>query len=429
MHMNLKEILTGKIGKNAGWIICSKIIHMALSFVVGLITARYLGPSNYGIIGYASAFVTIFYALCTLGFPGPVLKNIIDYPGETGKTLGSAIIFRLVSSLISLSFIALITSVIDRNDPVTIAVVILYSTSIVFQAFDTLRQWFQSRLMSKYDAIASLIAFVISSAFKVYILAVQKDIYWFAVVPAIDYFMLAVILFGFYRKCNGPQLSFSISRGKELLSSSKSYILSGLMVSVYASTDKLMLKQLMGESSVGFYSLAVSCSTMWAFVLSAIIESMNPSIMEYFNTNKEKFLKQNKRLYAIVCYISIAASTVLFLIAPFFIRIFYGNDYLPSVAPLRIIVWYVCFSYLGVARDAWIMCYNYQKYLKYLYFLSALTNIILNYFFIPLWGPSGAALASFFTQISTVCVFPLIFKELRPNVKLMIDAVLLKDVF
>ena len=283
--------------------------------------------------------------------------------------------------------------------------------------------------MSKYDAIASLISFVISSAFKVYILAAKKNILWFAVVPAIDYFMLSIILFGFYRKCHGARLSFSLSKGKELLASSKSYILSGLMVSIYASTDKLMLKQLMGESSVGFYSLAVSCSTMWAFILSAIIESMNPSIMEYFNTNQEKFVRQNKRLYAIVCYISIVASTLLFLIAPFFIRIFYGDAYLLSVAPLRIIVWYVCFSYLGVARDAWIMCYNRQKYLKYLYFLSALTNIILNYFLIPLWGTSGAALASLLTQISSVCVFPMIFKELRPNVKLMIDAVMLKDVF
>lgn len=427
--MNLKQILTGKIGKNAGWIICSKIIHMALSFVVGLITARYLGPSNYGIIGYASAYVTIFYALCTLGFPGPVLKNIIDHPNETGETLGSAIVFRLVSSLISLILIALITSIIDRKEPVTMVVVVLYSMSIIFQAFDTLRQWFQSKLMSKYDAIASLIAFVISSAFKIYILAAKKNIYWFAVVPAIDYFMLAAILFLFYRKCNGAKLSFSINKGKELLESSKSYILSGLMVSIYASTDKLMLKQLMGESSVGFYSLAVSCSNMWAFILSAIIESMNPSIMEYFNKDKEKFIRQNKRLYAIVCYISIAASTVLFLIAPLFIRLFYGVAYLPSIAPLRIIVWYVCFSYLGIARDAWIMCYNNQKYLKYLYFLSALTNVILNYIFIPLWGTSGAALASLLTQISSVCVFPMIFKALRPNVKLMIDAVLLKDVF
>ena len=427
--MRFKQILAGKIGKNAGWIICSKIVQMALSFAVGLITARYLGPSNYGIIGYASAYVTIFYALCTLGFPGPVLKSIIDHPSETGETIGSAIVFRLVSSLMSLSLIALITSIVDRNDFVTIVVVVLYSASIVFQSFDTFRQWFQSKLMSKYDAIASLIAFISSSAFKVYILAGHKDIYWFAVVPAIDYFVLAISLFSFYCKCDGAKLSFSVKKGKELLSSSKSYILSGLMVSIYASTDKLMLKQLMGESAVGFYSLAVTCSTMWGFILSAIIESMNPSIMEYFNTDREKFLRQNKRLYAIVCYVSFIASTILFLIAPFFIRVFYGESYSSSIAPLRITVWYVCFSYLGAARDAWIMCYNHQKYLKYLYFLSALTNVILNCFFIPLWGPSGAALASLFTQISSVCVFPLIFKELRPNVKLMIDAVLLKDVF
>ena len=48
---------------------------------------------------------------------------------------------------------------------------------------------------------------------------------------------------------------------------------------------------------------------------------------------------------------------------------------------------------------------------------------------IPLWGASGAAFASLLTQISTILVFPALIKDLRPNVKLMVDAILLKKVF
>ena len=48
---------------------------------------------------------------------------------------------------------------------------------------------------------------------------------------------------------------------------------------------------------------------------------------------------------------------------------------------------------------------------------------------IPLWGASGAALASLLTQISTILLFPALIKDLQPNAKLMIDAILLKDVF
>ncbi|MBR4880749.1 MAG: oligosaccharide flippase family protein, partial [Clostridia bacterium] len=65
--MNLKNMIKSKNVKNASWLIFGKIIHMVLSFVIGMITARYLGPSNYGLINYAAAYVTFFTSVCTLG--------------------------------------------------------------------------------------------------------------------------------------------------------------------------------------------------------------------------------------------------------------------------------------------------------------------------------------------------------------------------
>lgn len=56
-------------------------------------------------------------------------------------------------------------------------------------------------------------------------------------------------------------------------------------------------------------------------------------------------------------------------------------------------------------------------------------NVLLNALMIPLWGASGAALASLLTQISTILLFPALIKDLQPNVKLMIDAIRLKGVF
>ena len=133
-------------------------------------------------------------------------------------------------------------------------------------------------------------------------------------------------------------------------------------------------------------------------------------------------------MYAIVFYISVVASLGITVIAPLFIRIVYGEAYLSAVTPLRIVVWYVAFSYLGVARDAWMVCEKKQKYLKYIYFFSVILNIVLNAVLIPFIGASGAAVASLATQISTVLVFPLFFKELRENVKLIATAILLKNV-
>lgn len=111
-----------------------------------------------------------------------------------------------------------------------------------------------------------------------------------------------------------------------------------------------------------------------------------------------------------------------------FILLIYGEAYLPAVQPLRIVTWYTAFSYLGVARNAWIVCENQQRYLKYLYVGAAACNVALNLLLIPIWGASGAAAASLITQVATTTLLPALIRPLRPNAKLMLDAVLFRGV-
>ena len=85
------NFLKAKETKNAVWLISGKVAQMILSLFVGVISARYLGPSNYGLISYGSAMVSFFMSFCTLGINSIIVKDFFDYPEEQGKTLGSAI--------------------------------------------------------------------------------------------------------------------------------------------------------------------------------------------------------------------------------------------------------------------------------------------------------------------------------------------------
>jgi O-antigen/teichoic acid export membrane protein len=167
---------------------------------------------------------------------------------------------------------------------------------------------------------------------------------------------------------------------------------------------------------------------MWCFVLSAIIDSMYPSIMEAHKADAQLFEKRNRQLYAAVFYISVTVSLGICLLAKPIVLILFGRNYMPAVAPLRVITWYTAFSYLGVARNAWIVSENKGKYLKYIYVSAAVCNVALNLVFIPLWGATGAAVASLITQILTVVVIPFLIKPLKQNSLLMVDAILLRNV-
>lgn len=424
----IKKLLSNKVAQNAGWIILGKVLQLLISLAITLLTARYLGPSNYGLINYASAYTAFFSALCTLGINSVLVKELVDNPLEEGKVLGTAMLLKLVSSFFSCITIVLIVSVLDKGEMTTILVVALNCLSVLFNVLDTYRYWFQSKLKSKVTAICTLIAYTITSLYKLFLVMTGKSVEYFSLALSIDYFLLGILLYISYKAKGGQKLSFSWQYGKSILSRSWHFILPSLMVSIYAQTDKLMLKQMISTTEIGYYSTALSLCTMWCFVLSAIIDSMYPPIIEAHKKNKEDFDRKNKILYAIIFYLCTFVSIIFTVFADLIICILYGKAYLPAAIPLRIITWYTSFSYLGVAKNAWIVCNNKQSKLIYIYASAAISNVILNLFFIPTLGAAGAAIASLVAQIITVAIAPLFIKDLKENTLLIFDAILLKGV-
>jgi len=428
MSLFVFKFLKNKTVNNAAWLIGGKIAQMAISLLVGVITARYLGPSNYGLIGYATAYTAFFNAFCTLGINSLLVKEFIDNPQKEGTIIGTSLVFRAISSLMSAFVIISIVCFIDSGETTTIAVVALCSIGVVFNVFEVFNYWFQAHLRSKITAMATLLAYFVTSVYKIILIIMGKSVILFAFATSVDYICIAIFLFIAYIKSGGKKLNFSWEYGKNLLSRSYYFILPGIMVAVYGQVDKLMLKQMISKTEVGYYSTAVAVCGMWCFVLSAVIDSVYPSIMQANGKDEELFKTRNRQLYAFVFYISMFVSVMFLIFSPLVIKILYGAEYSGAVAPLRIITWYTAFSYLGVARNAWIVCKDKQKYLKYIYIGAAVMNVILNIIFIPIWGASGAAVASLAAQILTSIVLPLFIKPLRENSILMIEAIMLKGI-
>lgn len=427
--MKVLSIFKNKAAKNAGYLIVGRIVQMLFGLIVGLLTARYLGPSNYGLINYANAYIGFFAALCTLGINNVLVKEFVDHPGEEGKVIGTTLGLRAASSILcSIAMIA-ISSVLDAGEPTTLLIVALSSVGMVFHIVETFNYWFQSRLESKVTALSTLIAYLVSTAYKIYLLVTGKPVMYFALTASLDYLCLGILLYTQYRKHKGGKLCFSWQYGKKLFAKSRHFVLSGIMISIYAQTDRLMLKQMIGEAEIGYYATAVSLCGMWCFVLSAIIDSVYPSIMEADKAgNEQLFKKRNVQLYAVVFYMSTAVSLVFTVFAKPIVYIMYGASYLPAVNPLRIITWYTAFSYLGVARNAWVVAKERQKHLFKIYAASALANVVLNCILIPVCGASGAALASLTAQVFTTVVVPFFIKDMKENSMMILDAIMLKGI-
>ena len=180
--------------KNAAWIILCKVVQSLLGVVVSMLSARYLGPSNYGLISYAASVVAFVLPIMQLGFRSTLVREIIDHPDREGEIVGTSLFFNLLSAIVCSVGVVTFVYVANPDEPVTLAVCALYSISLLTQALEMIQYWFQAKLISQYTSLTGLAAYVLVTAYKIYLLASQKSIYWFAVSQALDYLIVAVAL-------------------------------------------------------------------------------------------------------------------------------------------------------------------------------------------------------------------------------------------
>lgn len=410
------------VANNAFWIISIHVLKSLLGMIISMFTARFLGPSNFGLINYASSIVTFVAPIMYLGLNNILVQELVDSPQKEGEILGSSLTFSLISAIFCIGGVFSFVSIVNSDEKITIIVCLLYSILLIFQALEMLVCWFQAKLLSKYSSLVMLVAYIFISCYRIFLLATEKNIYWFAISYALDYLIIVLGLFIIYKKLGGAKLCFKFETAKKLLQKSRYYIVSSMMVTIFAQTDRIMLKLMIDDAATGFYSAAVVCASLTGFVFSAIIDSFRPLIFEDKKHSKEKYERDVKKLYGIIIYISLLQSIVITLFSTLIVNILYGAAFSPTINALRIIVWYTTFSYLGSVRNIWILAENKQKYLWIINLSGAIANIVLNLILIPISGVCGAALASLITQIFTNVIVGFIIKPIRYNNVLMLQS-------
>lgn len=427
MKNKIYRIINSPNIRNSFWIILEQLVRMFLAIFIGLISARYLGPKNYGVINYTSAFVAFFNPIATLGMEGVLLKKIIDFPKQEGAYIGGCVVWRLLASLLSIAMIEFFIGILNPNDKLKLWVGLIQGLQLFFSSMLVLDVWFQRYLKSKYVSMGKIIASVTVAVYRVVLLIKEQSVSWFAFSGTLSEIIIAITIIYFYCREKHDSIRFSYLKGKEVLSESYHFILSGLMVSIYSQMDKIMIGYALDDVDVGIYSTACGISDMWLFLPIAFINSFRPMILEYKSNHDEvKFMERLKQLYSGLIWLCLFVSLVICFFAKPIVYILYGEAYGRAAEPLRICVWYELFAVIGTARGIWVLAEKKNRFVKYYLGIGAIVNVVLNFVWIPVFGVNGAAFATLITQITTSIIAPLLFRETRIHTKIVLDAFLLK---
>jgi O-antigen/teichoic acid export membrane protein len=385
---------------NTSWLFFERITRMVLGLFIGVWIARYLGPERFGLLSYAQSFVGLFGAIATLGLDSIVIRGLVKGNVQREVLLGTAFILKLIGSFFCLTFLFIAIN-ITPNDAYTKLLVLIVGSSTIVQSFNVIDFHFQSKVQSKYVVYAHFLMIIVGTPVKLALLIYEAPLEYFAATNILESALTSVGLVYFYKqqKMSFRNWKFSKPVAISLVKESWPLIFSSISIYISLRIDQVMLKNMLNETSVGFYAVGVKLAEVFNFIPMLICQSIYPKIIE-MDVQKER----QKIIYIIryVFLLLVGFAIAVNIMSYFAIYFLYGQEYMPSKAVVDFLIWSVPVTYLNMINNQLLLKLNKNVTILSRQLSLAAINICFNLILIPRYGIMGAALA---TLCADICVF------------------------
>jgi len=402
---------------NTSWLFFERISRMVITLLVGIYVARYLGPSNYGLLNYAQSFVVLFSAIATLGLDSIVVRDLVGDEKKRDELLGATFILKVAGSIVLLGMLAVVVR-FTKNDNFTNLLIFIIALATIFQSFNAIDFYFRSKVLSRYTVYAQTASLISSAIIKILLIYFKMALIYFAAVMVVESVILAAGLIAMYikQKLNIFNWKIKFDLGKRLLKDSWPLILSGVAISIYMRIDQVMIKQMVDLGAVGNYAVAVRLSETWYFIPIAITSSVFPAIVNAKKIGEKLYYARLQKLYDLMTWLGISIALPITFLANDIIRLLFGIQYQDAAGVLRIYIWAGIFVFLGVASSQYLIAENYTRVSFFVTFMGMIANVILNIILIPKYGINGAATATVLSQFMVVFSIILIPKTHKNSI-------------
>jgi O-antigen/teichoic acid export membrane protein len=190
----------------------------------------------------------------------------------------------------------------------------------------------------------------------------------------------------------GLSLRFRKDIIKSLLSMGFLFALSFMIIQLNYRVDVLLLQKLSTMDEVGYYSLGVSIAEkLWQLPLAIGVVLMSRTV----NTEDQEAINSTTaRLVRVSFIIGLVASAALFVLSPFVLPAIWGEKFQPSVMVIQYILPGILFISIYRILSSRLAGIGKPQISIYVFLPALIVNVLLNLWWIPIYGAFGAVLAT-----------------------------------
>jgi O-antigen/teichoic acid export membrane protein len=411
--------MINKLSKDILSVFSTKLGLLVFRTLFSIIIARTLGPEGKGIYVAILTFAATTVNICSFG-----LTESLIYHTASGflssRYMRTILILSVVISLFSLIVMYLLKAPIIEHIFTDIPKDI-YNYSYAFIFLLVYNNLFASILKGKKNfkifniisivlPIARLTSLLILLAFS----SLEVDHYiQLAIFILILNAIFATAYLNWYINESVPQAI--CGKYTTLVKYGIKTYVGSLLSQIEYQFDIFIMLAFMSPSAIGYYSISYSTALLMRYITNSINNVLFPEISS--QKNRETALVLQNKILRINLLLNLVAAVLIAVFAYPLIYIGYGDEFSVCYYLLLIMLPGIWIDSLFRTLLTWYKANNAPQVSSMFTLVSLIVNIVLFYFFIPIYGIWGAAISISLT-FSTRSVLIIIYYTRKEHIKL-----------
>lgn len=413
------------IGQALSWSLAQHVIRLVVALLTSLGLARYLGPELFGSYQSLVSWLLLFVALSAGGLQSVVIQRLAAAKEPAAIILGSTLKMRLVWTGISIFICLTIPALLSWPDAEILGLLILVPV-LAMQLGDLADYYFQSKLEIKRITMARTLATLSSLILVLVGIGLEAGLHWFLLAFLMEQVFGFVFLFYLNQRFGLALKTWRFDTGvaAELWRDAWPMLGANVGFLLYTRIDVVMLSEMLGSDVAGYFAASSRLTQLWNFIPLAIVGAVFPRLARIRETHPELYHKQSQLAYSLLAATGLALALLLSLGSSLWIPLLFGEGYASSI-PLLTVQGGIAFLYfVRTGMDRYWVTEKQTRFSLLFHISTAIVNIVLNFWWIPIWGAKGAAWASIVAMAFGAWVFPFVPAATRSGGRLALQGTL-----
>lgn len=319
------------------WVSLSSILLKLINFAVSIILARLLEPQDFGLVAIALIVVSFFEIFHDLGIRPALIhrKNDYDAAANTAFLIFPAV--ALVFYAISYQ-IAPLAAQFFHEEQITVLIRVLSLTFVIW-SFGSLPKALLTKDLEFKKLVTHRLLPKIAYGAVAIMMALKGFGVWSLVGGHLIFEVLNVITVWYAQKWR-PSLRFDRRIAIELLNYGKYAMTANIIIFLISVIDIAIIGRLLGSQELGYYSIAFTIAGFFTLQISIMVSEVMFPAFSKMQGDINKMGTAYQKTLKYLSLIAFPAALGIMSVSWYFIKVVYGDKWLPAVAVLQVLCIY-----------------------------------------------------------------------------------------